>query len=243
MTDSVSFTIPATGEALFRTGAALIGMAQDIGYRPQQPAERTGPQRVPAGGEGGMSLQPVPGPADQSGEADAAPATPPAPPQEPEHPEVPDGVELEQTPELDADGLPWDERIHSGSKAKNKDGTWRKRKGVWSSLVEEVEAELRGATPEPAPQPVSNPGPPPGHDMPGQPEPPTAPAAVPPAPPQESAGEPLTFAQLMVRINEAGILPETLNAALERMGVASLPAVSGSPGLTQRLHAELFGDE
>lgn len=53
-----------------------------------------------------------------------------------------------EAPALDADGLPWDERIHSSSKECVKDGTWRKKRGVADSLVKVVEAELRG-TPEP----------------------------------------------------------------------------------------------
>lgn len=46
----------------------------------------------------------------------------------------------------DADGLTWDSRIHSSSKEFNKDGTWRKRRGVNADLVAMVEAELRGLT-------------------------------------------------------------------------------------------------
>lgn len=45
---------------------------------------------------------------------------------------------------VDADGLTWDSRIHSSSKEFNKDGTWRKRRGVNTDLVTQVEAELRG---------------------------------------------------------------------------------------------------
>lgn len=44
---------------------------------------------------------------------------------------------------VDKDGLPWDERIHSSNHGLNKDGTWRKRKGVDASLVAKVERELK----------------------------------------------------------------------------------------------------
>jgi hypothetical protein len=44
---------------------------------------------------------------------------------------------------LDSAGLPWDKRIHSSSKAKVADGTWRKLRGVDEALVVTVEAELR----------------------------------------------------------------------------------------------------
>lgn len=46
--------------------------------------------------------------------------------------------------ELDKNGLPWDERIHAGTKAKNADGSWRQRRGLNDEgLVKRVEAELR----------------------------------------------------------------------------------------------------
>jgi len=44
----------------------------------------------------------------------------------------------------DSAGLPWDDRVHSSSKALNADGTWRKRRGVTDETVAAVEAELRG---------------------------------------------------------------------------------------------------
>lgn len=50
--------------------------------------------------------------------------------------------------ELDADGLPWDERIHAGSKTKTAKGVWKKRRGVQPVTITEVEAELRNAPAE-----------------------------------------------------------------------------------------------
>ena len=46
-------------------------------------------------------------------------------------------------PAFDSAGLPWDERIHSGSKSIKTDGTWTKKKGATPPLVAQVEAELR----------------------------------------------------------------------------------------------------
>lgn len=48
---------------------------------------------------------------------------------------------------LDSAGLPWDSRIHSDSKATNKDGTWRSRRGVNDALIESVTRELRDSAP------------------------------------------------------------------------------------------------
>ena len=52
--------------------------------------------------------------------------------------------------DLDKEGLRWDERIHSGSKARVKDGTWRLRKKPadlsdeeWQQQIETVKAELK----------------------------------------------------------------------------------------------------
>lgn len=52
--------------------------------------------------------------------------------------------------DLDANGLPWDNRIHAGTKRKNADGSWTAKRGVDPALVATVEAELRqvmGAAP------------------------------------------------------------------------------------------------
>lgn len=46
-------------------------------------------------------------------------------------------------PTKDVNGLPWDERIHSSSKAKIQNGSWKKRKGVDDETRATVEAELR----------------------------------------------------------------------------------------------------
>lgn len=62
-----------------------------------------------------------------------------------------DGPAATDAPDRDSAGLPWDERIHSGNKATKADGTWKRRRNIDDALVAQVEAELRGATPSPAP--------------------------------------------------------------------------------------------
>lgn len=123
-------------------------------------------------------------------------------------------------PSVDAAGLPWDARIHAGTKAVNADGRWKKRKGVQPLDVTKVEAELRaqmaagGAAPAPvaetvpaAPQAPAAPVPlPPGaaaSATPGDavPQVPAAPAPVPTPPPAPvAAPAAMTFPQLMARI-------------------------------------------
>lgn len=57
-------------------------------------------------------------------------------------------------PTTDSTGTPWDERIHSASKALNADGTWRLRRkpkdmdeAEWAAFVESVKGELHTQTP------------------------------------------------------------------------------------------------
>lgn len=72
--------------------------------------------------------------------------------------------------ELDINSIPWDDRIHSTTRAKNQDGTWRYRRNLDPQTRDMVMIELRaraGAAPVPA----------------GTPPLPTPPAAAPPPPP------------------------------------------------------------
>lgn len=71
---------------------------------------------------------------------------------------------------VDSKGLSWDERIHSVTQAKNKDGSWRYRRGIEDSYISQVEAELatkarleqsQGMVTPPIPQPHSFAPPPP----------------------------------------------------------------------------------
>ena len=82
--------------------------------------------------------------------------------------------------EVDAQGMPWDNRIHSGSRAKVADGSWRQKRNLDPNLLAQVEGELRATMGLPAP--VS----PAGAFAPAAPEPvapPPPPAAVVPVPP------------------------------------------------------------
>lgn len=130
--------------------------------------------------------------------------------------------------ELDTKGLPWDERIHAGSKAKVKDGSWRMKKELDPALVTAVEAELRArlgnAAPVAAPTATT-----PAPVM-------TAGASLPitsALPPVAAAAEPVTFEQIMPRITAgvtAGILPATAIAqACAANGLPSVVALQTSP--------------
>ena len=110
------------------------------------------------------------------------------------------------TVELDKNGIPWDERIHAGTKRKNADGTWSLKKGVDKELAAQIIAEYQVAAPTTttvpaAPSAPAKPGVPPA--------PPAAPAkpGVPPAPPKaEDAGPTVKAARLSnVLINDMGV--------------------------------------
>ena len=60
------------------------------------------------------------------------------------------------TPSLDSAGMPWDERIHSGSKSVNADGTWRYKRGGDLAERERIEAELKGARIAEAKEEIAN---------------------------------------------------------------------------------------
>lgn len=57
----------------------------------------------------------------------------------------------------DCNGIRWDKRVHSSGKNLQKDGTWRKRRGVDVKLLAEVEAEQKAAA-QPATPPPAVPG-------------------------------------------------------------------------------------
>lgn len=56
-------------------------------------------------------------------------------------------------PDVDKDGLPWDERIHSSNHKLNADGRWQRRRNVDDTLYVQVKSELLG-TPAPV-EPVA----------------------------------------------------------------------------------------
>lgn len=126
--------------------------------------------------------------------------------------------------DLDADGLLWDKRIHSSSKELNKDGTWRKRRGVADELVAEVERELRGVAPTPAPPPV--------------PEAPK-PIEVPP-----TVGD-MTFTELLDGVTKAMVAGQlsqaTIAEALKSVGLEALPHLLGNPALIPAFRKALGG--
>lgn len=114
--------------------------------------------------------------------------------------------------ELDAAGMPWDERIHSSAKSKVKDGTWKLRRGVEDHEVQAVKAEYRGGVPEKQPAPVEH----------------VAPAATPAPMPNI-----VTREQITVKITQgmaAGkFMPQQVQQLLSANGITEMSQLAFSP--------------
>lgn len=158
--------------------------------------------------------------------------------------------------ELDSEGLPWDSRIHTEARSKNKDGTWRAKRGLNDEAkVKAIKAELLAAVAAgvgaPVPATAVVPTPPAGTPDPAPtvPVPPlpttTAAATVVPAPPPTIAPSPaaapaqqaakayhevvmlVTPALSEGRITEAQVVA-TLSAF---PGITGIPALATRPDL------------
>lgn len=144
--------------------------------------------------------------------------------------------------ELDADGLPWDARIHSSSKEKNKsDGRWRAKRGVNDEvMVKRVQAELRAVMAISAPMPLAQiPAPPVTlHQV-----PPAAPVGVAPSIPQPPAAatDPTDFASLIAVLTPR-LTPDRMPKIFEivqSFGLPGLPALQQRPDLVPAVWAKL----
>lgn len=145
-------------------------------------AKLNGAHTAPADGVVRSALLETPAPVQDALKANAAPVPQPEPQDDEPTNDTP--------PATDKNGLPWDERIHAGTKALNADGTWKKRRGVDDTTVAAVTAELTGAAPQPESEPTPAPTPAP------TPEP--TPAPVP------STNRIQDFQQIVQELQKAG---------------------------------------
>ena len=156
-------------------------------------------------------------------------ATPPAPP---------------AAVELDTEGLPWDERIHSGKKTKyakdnpqNKTvaGSWKRKRGVQPLTVDQVKAELRLVYPAPtaAVAPVA----------PLAPVPPAAPATPAAMTPGAVSPDSNLYLPLMKkctkRIAALQLTLEDMVAICKRHGLDGIAQLAGRPDLIPTIEAEI----
>ena len=138
--------------------------------------------------------------------------------------------EVDVTGVVDADGLPWDPRIHSSSKQLVADGTWRKRRNTAKELFAEVEAELRGLSTVDARVDAPIPAPPP------PPPPPAAVAFANPAPPPPAAAD--NQLDLFIRGVTVKMVDRSLDAAELHRVLAHYNVENGLLGLKD--HAGLI---
>lgn len=150
------------------------------------------------------------------------------------------------TVDLDADGLPWDSRIHSSAKNKNAgDKKWKAKRGVMPQLVASVTAELRAALSAGgnAQAPAAAP-PPPAASL-----PPAIPTPPPPGLTTNGTGAPSsvpTFQMLLPRVTSAmaaGTLTQEtagqLCAYISEGKVTSVAMLAVAPQLVPAMWAQL----
>lgn len=158
--DNISFSIPRDPLVIKAVAMHLLALCEG--------SEQVEIIKHPAG----ASPVNVPSPQQEQEQAEEAPAVTPAPPPQsaeptqaeaptPPPPPPPATVEESSDTETDAKGMPWDARIHSATKSKNKDGSWRYKRGIDKSIITDVEGELIGETKAPVIENTATPPPPP----------------------------------------------------------------------------------
>lgn len=167
--------------------------------------------------------------------------------------------------ERDSKGMPYDGRIHSASKNKVADGSWRYKRGCDEAVIAQVEAELRAAIAA-APAPVGGVGTP--WPFPAEPAVPPVPAVVVaaapavatvapppvvasppvaavavPVPPAAGVGGIDTYEKLMAalppKIVSGELTPGQMQQACEQYGVPSIAALATRPDLVPFVAATL----
>jgi hypothetical protein len=131
--------------------------------------------------------------------------------------------------ETDARGFTWDGRIHSSTKTKNADGTWRQKRGTAETYVKEIEAlqiQARQANTAVAATVAALPVMPP------------AGAAVPPTPPA------ITFADLCTKFGPAFLAQKEVtwakvNEILAGHGLVQFNQLMSAPALVPTVDAQL----
>lgn len=152
--------------------------------------------------------------------------------------------------ELDTSGLPWDERIHAGTRTHVKGGKWKFKPRITQELKDEVTAELRLTYPETVAAPVQT-DPATGHVVPSAEEVfgDAAPAPVQNECSQAAAPEEYTFVSLLeeiIAVVDCGDQTQqtadlTVAAVCKEFGVTGLPDLQSRPDLVDPFRERLNG--
>jgi hypothetical protein len=138
---------------------------------------------------------------------------------------------------LDKSGIPWDSRIHTSSRAKNADGSWRRRRGIDDAAALQVEGELKALMGLPVPVAVV-PTPPLTAAAIPAPPPPTVPGPV--VVPSEGRAAYIAFVGKASGLMQAKkITQEQLLTAVKSVGVESVPLLCHRYDLIPQVDAAL----
>lgn len=147
-------------------------------------------------------------------------------------------------PAVDADGVPWNDQIHSSNKQMTDKGVWRRKRGIADNTYNTVTAQLKAqagvnavtaAAPAPAPtMPAMPPGmPTPTPQMPAMP---TMPQAAPaPTPGATPFGE--FMAKYSAAVSAGKVTQAELTSFINSMGVPDLPTLNTRPDVIEQLTA------
>lgn len=152
------------------------------------------------------------------------PLSAPPPPAPPAAPLVPTAAQATNNPvPVDKEGLPWDARIHSSSRAIIADGTWKLRRGVDVTEVSMVKDQLRQLMDVPhAPPPPAK-----SHYLADQP----------------GFQQQVSMTELIGRMSSAivagKLTPAQINEACVKHGVSEFILLSSRPDLVPIIDAEM----
>ncbi len=147
--------------------------------------------------------------------------------------------------DVDKDGLPWDERIHSNGRSKVVNGTWKLKRGMDAAVVDRIKAELRAVMALAPSVPLVS--------SPTVAAIPTPPSGVPSVPaPSVTTAAPVsgfdfstatTFAQLVGEITKATaagrITLAQVTEECKKAGLPGLPLLNAAPQLVPQIAAGL----
>lgn len=144
----------------------------------------------------------------------------------------------------DSSGLPWDARIHAGTKTKKEDGTWKSKKGTGAAMRAAVEGELRQALAIPfVPLNTTGTAPPPPPPAGSQTNTVAPENNAPPPPPaaSDAANAPVTdFVSLCRYVTSRKLEAKRILEVCNRYGLAGLGLAAVRPDLIAALYADFL---
>lgn len=259
---TISLTVPLDQAVLIETAEYLRSLSCSLGAMapaPQSPSGRSetnapAPQNIPIRTEDGQRVRQAftpPPPSTETPEAETPPPsartlqqvaddqevarraakTPAPPPPSTETPEAETATPASVV--LDSAGLPWDARIHAGTKTRiARTDRWKPKRSVDTALVAQVEAELKATMAAPAPDQAPAPQAQAGAETSG--------ASTNPAAPKVDPKTITNFAEFMSACTYAGVAPDRIVTACQAHGVAAPTLLAARPDLVTDVARSLF---